>query len=219
MVLSILRAYGSARLSLRQTRQLLRSMENFHFQFSAITAQRTGGGTGLMFALAARELEEAPSKDRAAKVLTGFLAKLRERLPSSAEFAVVFGELQYTAESVKQRPLIRYLLIRLDQHMRKYGAVDYDKMSIEHIGPQNPKPGEPAAPPNVGKIGNLILVPETFNSEVSANKPFLKKKAAYKKAHLPLDNVLSAAEVWTAAEVDSRTKDLATVIQEKVFRV
>jgi hypothetical protein len=219
MVLSILRAYESQRLSLKQTRQVLRSMENFHFQFSAITAQRTGGGTGLMFALAARELEEAPSKDKAAKVLTGFLAKLRERLPSSAEFAVAFAELQYTAESAKLRPLVRYLLARLDQHMRKHSAVDYEKMSIEHIAPENPKQGEPAAPLNVGRVGNLILVPESFNNEVVANKPFSKKKAAYKKAHLPLDEVLGTATAWTATEIDLRTKTLATVVQEKVFRV
>jgi hypothetical protein len=219
MVLSILRSYEGARLSLKQTRQVLRSLENFHFQFSAITAQRTGGGTGLMFALAARELEEAASKDKAAKVLTRFLAKLRERLPIAAEFAVAFGELQYTAESAKQRPLIRYLLTRVDQHMRRHGAVDYDKMSIEHIASQNPKPGEPAAPLNVGRIGNLILVPETFNSEVLANKPFPKKKVAYKKAHLPLDAVLVDAGVWTAAEIDARTKGMASMVQDKVFRV
>lgn len=149
--------------------RLLRFMENFHFQFSAITAQRTGGGTGLMFALAARELEEAASKDRAATVLTRFLTKLRERLPSSAEFALAFGELQYTAETAKQQPLITYLLIRLDQHMRKHGAVDYERMSIEHIGSQNPKSGEPPAPTNVGRIGNLILVPRQGVSGLREN--------------------------------------------------
>lgn len=219
MVLSILRAYEGDRLSLHQTRQLLRSMENFHFQFSAITAQRTGGGTGLMFALAARELEDAPSKDKAAKVLKRFLAKLRERLPSAAEFGVAFGELQYTAESAKQRPLIRYILTRIDQHVRKHGAVDYEKMSIEHIASQSPKPGEPAAPPNAGRIGNLILVPEKLNNEVLANKPFQKKRVAYKNAHLPLDDALLSASTWTAVEIDARTNALAALVQEKVFKV
>jgi len=217
MLLSILRAYDSGRLSLRQARQVLRSMENFHFQFSAITAQRTGGGTGLMFALAARELGDASSKDKAAKALTAFLAKLRDRLPSAAEFAVAFGELQ--TENAKQRPGIRYLLIRVDQHLRKHGAVDYEKMSIEHIASQRPRPGDSPAPANVGKLGNLILAPESLNNEVLANKPFRKKKEAYKKGHLPLDEILVAAKSWDAAKIDSRTKFLAAVVQEKVFRV
>ena len=219
MLLSILRAYESGRLSLKQTRQVLRSMENFHFQFSAVTAQRTGGGTGLMFALAARELEEATSKDKAAKVLTGFLAKLRERLPSADEFSVAFGELQQTEENAKQRPLVRYLLGRIDQHLRKLDAMDYDRMSIEHIASQNPKSGEPPAPPNVGKLGNLLVVPEALNSTVLANRPFSKKKAAYKKHRVPLDEILTNATSWGEAEIEARTKALARLVQEKVFRV
>jgi hypothetical protein len=219
MLLSILRAYEADRLSLKQTRQLLRSMENLHFQFSAITAQRTGGGTGLMFALAARELEDATSKDKAAKVIGGFLVKLRERLPTPAEFAAAFAELQFTEENAKQRPLIRYLLARVDQYQREHAAVDYDKTSIEHVAPQNPKPGDPPAPPNVGKIGNLILVPESLNADVLGNKPFAKKKAAYKKAHLPLDDALAKATTWAQAEIDARTATLAALVQDRVFRV
>jgi hypothetical protein len=219
MLLSILRAYEGATLSLKQTRQVLRSMENFHFQFSAITAQRTGGGTGLMFALAARELEDATSKDKAAKVLTAFLGKLRERLPSPDEFAVAFGELEHTEENAKQRGLVRYLLGRIDQDKRKLDAIDYEKMSIEHIAPQNPKAGEPAAPPNVGTLGNLLLVPEPLNNLVLANKPFLKKRAAYKKHHVPLDDIVAGATSWGEAQIEARTKALAKLVQEKVFRV
>jgi hypothetical protein len=219
MLLSILRAYESGRLTLAQTRKLLRSMENFHFQFSAIAAQRTGGGTALMFALAARELEDAPSKDKAARVVAEFVGKLRHKLPTGPEFAAAFGELQYTAENSKQRPLVRYLLVRLDQEMRKHGAADYDKMSIEHIAPQNPTKGEPPAPPNVGRIGNLILVPASLNNEELANKPYPKKLAAFKKEHLPLDPALSSAIDWTVDEIDARTRALAVLLQAKVFRV
>lgn len=171
-----------------------------------------------MFALAARELEEASTKDKAATVLTEFVAKLRARLPTAAEFAAAFGELQHT-DSSKQRSIIKYLLTRLDQEGRPHDAVDYASMSIEHIAPLNPKPGEPATPPNVGKIGNLILVPETLNNEVLANAPFEKKRIAYKKAFLPLDPVLASATAWTAAKIDERTKALATFVQETVFRV
>jgi uncharacterized protein with ParB-like and HNH nuclease domain len=219
MLLSILRAYEGGRLSVKQTRDTLRSMENFHFQFSAIAAQRTGGGTGLMFALAARALEDASTKDKAGKEISRFLAKLRERLPSPAEFAAAFSELQHTEDNSKQRLIIRYLLARLDFHQRKHGAVDYDKMSIEHIAPQKSQPGESAAPANVGRVGNLLLVSETLNNEVLANKPFLKKKSLYQKGSLPLDPTLSSATTWTATEIDARTKAMATLVQEKVFRV
>ena len=172
-----------------------------------------------MFALAARELEEANSKDKAAKVLTGFVGKLRERLPSPAEFLASFSELQHTGDSSKQRLLIKYLLARLDQHGQQNGAVDYDEMSIEHIAPQNPKLGEPTAPLNVGKIGNLILVPEKLNNDVLGNKAFLKKREIYKNASVPIDDVLGSATTWTSVEIDARTNALAVRVQEKVFRV
>jgi len=171
-----------------------------------------------MFALAARELEDSPSKDKAATVIKGFLAKLRERLPTAAEFAAAFAEVQFTEENAKQRSLVRYLLSRIDRYQRKHGAVDYDKMSIEHIAPVSPGGGS-AALPNVGKVGNLILAPESLNAEVLGNKPFGKKKTAYKKAHLPLDELLTSASPWGEADIEARTAALATFVQDKVFRV
>lgn len=152
-------------------------------------------------------------------ISTASCRKLRERLPSQAEFAAAFAELQHTEDIPKQRLTIRYLLARLDLYGRKHGAVDYDKMSIEHIAPQKSQPGELPVPLNVGKIGNLILVPESLNNEVLANKPFAKKKALFKQNSLPLDDTLQAATTWTAVEIDNRTSALAVLVQEKVYRV
>ena len=74
-------------------------------------------------------------------------------------------------------------------------------------------------PANVGKRGNLLVVPEALNSEVLANKPFLKKKAAYKNHRVPMDQILGDATSWSEAEIEARTKALASLVQEKVFRV
>ena len=219
MLLSILRSYGLDRLSLKQTVSLLRSLENFHFQFSAITAQRTGGGTGLMFALAARELHQATSKNLSARVVTAFLQKLRDRLPTKAEFAAAFAELRFTDESAKQRLLVRHVLVRLDQFEHRYGSVNYDDMSIEHVSPQRPRPGEPDTPPNIGKLGNLLLVPTKLNNELLANKTFAAKKAILKKHKVPLPEHMRTATQWGESEIDTRTSELAVALQDKVFRV
>ncbi|MGE3488286.1 MAG: DUF262 domain-containing protein [Nitrospira sp.] len=218
MLLAILRAYGTAKTTLNQTKQVMRAMEHFHFQFSAVTAQRTGGGTALMFALSARELDAAITKDNADKVLKAFVRKLRERLPTEAEFAAAFAEFQLTDDNSRQRPLIRYLLSKLDSYLRKHGTPDYDTMSIEHIGSQRPKAPEIVLS-NVGKIGNLILVPETLNSDALANKPFKKKKQLLKAEHVPMDHVLAKATKWNELKVQERTAALASLIQTKVFSV
>jgi hypothetical protein len=119
----------------------------------------------------------------------------------------------------QQRSLIRYVLVRLDEHFRKNAAVDYNKMAIEHIAPQKPRSGEPSAPPNVGSVGNLILVPEKLNNEVLGNKPFLKKRDMYNAHDVAMDDILATATSWTAVEIDSRMRSLATLLQDRVFRV
>ncbi len=217
MLLSILRAYDDDRLTLKQIRQLLRSMENFHFQFSAVTAQRTGGGTGQMFALGARALDAATTKDKAGRVIKGFAAKLRERLPGYAEFEAGFIEIRHTEDSSKQRPLVKYLLARIDDWLRKDAAIDYEAMTIEHIAPQKPDGAPPL--PNAGEIGNLLLVPPALNNKALGNKSFDKKKAELKKAKVPLDASLQSATTWGRPEITARTKALAKLAQEKVFRV
>ena len=169
-----------------------------------------------MFALAARELDRAPSKDRAAKVVKAFTEKLRERLPSYAEFEAGLMEIEHVEESSKQRQLVRYLLARFDDHLRQDATIDYDGMTIEHLAAQSPSTGP--AIKNVGLIGNLILVPPKLNKAL-ANKSFDKKRVELKKAKVPLDQSLSTAQTWGEQEITSRTKALAKLAYEKVFRV
>jgi hypothetical protein len=216
MLLSILRAYEDDRLSLKQIRQLLRTMENFHFQFSAVTAQRTGGGTALMFALGAREMEAAPTKNKADQVIKNFADKLRGRLPSFIAFEAGFADIKYMEDSSKQRPIIRYILGRIDEHFKKDPTIDYDQMTIEHIAPQNPGGGPPI--PNAGAIGNLILIPPNLNSKVLGNKTFDKKRAELQKAAVHLDQSILSATAWGDTEIEARTKELAKLAYEKVFR-
>jgi hypothetical protein len=218
MLLAILRAYNGNKMTLRQTRQVMEAMEHFHFRFSAVTAQRTGGGTALMFALSARELEAAKTKESADKVLKAFIRKLRERLPSPAEFSAAFEEIQFTDDHSRQRPLVRYLLSKLDSHLRGHAKPGYEAMSIEHIAPQRPRTPEGTLH-NVGKLGNFILVPGSLNCEALANKDFKAKKQLLKDEHVPMDDTLAKASRWNEAKVNERTGALAALIQAKVFSI
>jgi hypothetical protein len=218
MLLSILRDYISKQLTLKQARSILRSMEDFHAQFTGVTQQRTGGGTAKMYALAARQLTAASGKDAKARVIKEFLGKLRERVPSLAEFEAGFADLRYSAEATKQRPLIRYLLRRIDIALRRGPTVDYDRMSIEHIAPQNP-PAKSGVPPEaMSAIGNLILVPEKLNEKL-ANKSFEAKRRLLQKEKVPVDETLQAAEEWTAEGIQERGKALAKLCHDKVFKI
>ena len=217
MILAILRAYRASDLSLAKTKEVLRSMENFHVQFTALTAQRTGGGTAKMYASAAQELTHAASSQQRADAIKTFREKLKARVPSYAEFEAGIGQLEYLSTNTKQKGLVQYLLQRLDQEQRTGPPVDYAKMTIEHIAPENPTVGAVMLD-GAGRLGNLLLLDEASNIKVG-NKPFAEKKKLYNVAAVPVDSTLAAATNWTFAEIDARTKLLAKLGYEKVFRV
>lgn len=217
MTLAIIRSYRAAGLNMSQTRSILHAMENFHVQFTAVTAQRTGGGTARMYAAAAEELTNAKDKNKRAQVLNRFKLKMRERIPSYQEFEANFGEIEYRSDNTKQKAVVQYLLRRIDTHMRGGAYIDYDAMSIEHIAPENPPAGAPVVQ-GVGKIGNLVLLAENINNKLG-NVDFKTKLGAYKKAGSPHDPVLDGAAFWTDAEIDQRTINLAQIGYNTVFRV
>ncbi len=138
LLLSLLRAYDDKKLSLAQLRTILRDMENFHVQFTAITAQRTGGGTAKMYAATAEQMSKAKDKDACAVILKDFRSKMRDRVPEKGEFISNFQTVAYMSSSTKQKALVQYLLRRFDEHWRDSAApVDYSQMSIEHIYPES----------------------------------------------------------------------------------
>lgn len=59
MILSVMREYKAKRLKLKHVQNILRSIENFHLIFSAVTSQRSSGGISSMYASHAIELVKA----------------------------------------------------------------------------------------------------------------------------------------------------------------
>lgn len=90
-------------------------------------------------------------------------------------------------------------------------------MTIEHLAAQNPV-GSDAPLENAGAIGNLLLVSKEMNEKLK-NKPFDKKVAILKAAHVPLDDSIVKATQWGDHEIIARTTALAKLSYEKVFRV
>jgi uncharacterized protein with ParB-like and HNH nuclease domain len=217
MMLALMRTYRSKQLKLAAVRDTLQTMENFHVQFTALTAQRTGGGTAKMYAASAQELTTAGTPDTRMAALKAFRSKLSARVPSYEQFEASLLELEFLSTNTKQKALVQYVLRRIDAHLRKGAPIAYAKMTIEHIAPEHPPLGT-APLANVGKLGNLVLLDEGTNNKV-ANKPFDKKLEIFKKVHLPMDAVLSGAALWTDATIEARTKALAKLAYEKIFVV
>jgi hypothetical protein len=219
MMLALLRAYEGGALTRKQAEHTFSAMENFHVQFTAVTSQRTGGGTAQMYASSARQLVEAHDKNARMSVLREFIEKLRQRIPVYEEFEANFGEIQYTSGQTKQKPLVRYLLRRFDMHWRAgREPVDYDQLTVEHIAPEARGPTWDVSAAMLGKLGNLTFVTQDLNNRLR-DRPFDEKISVMKEAGVPMDKSLSEATGWGDEDIQRRTKELARLGYEQVFRL
>jgi hypothetical protein len=210
LILSVLRAYLAKGISLKQAKDVLESVERFHFMYTAVAGQSSSGGVSKMYAAAARDLSTLTDLQKRAKHLQEFRLKLKSRLPEEAPFVAGFSELRFSQLETRDRPLIRYILAKIDRSLRTDPSVDYSLLTIEHISPQSP-PGGLAPVSNYADIGNLILVSEELNGKLK-NKSFSEKKKLLQAANVPLDATLLGAAAWGKVEIAARTAALAKTL-------
>ena len=216
LVFSLLRAEHDGNISLKQLKAALHAIEAFHFQHTAIASLSSSGGISMMYAAAARELYTEGDAQERARHLQAFRKKLAERIPEEATFTVQFMDVRFMSSDTKQRSLVRYILEKIDDHHRKDQAVDYDKMTIEHIAPESPTGGAKVIDP--GNVGNLIFVSEGLNARLK-NKEFSAKKKIIEDADIPLDSVLKKATTWTDNEIKARAAYLAKLAYQKIWKL
>lgn len=61
---------------------------------------------------------------------------------------------------------------------------------------------------NVGRIGNLLLLPTPLNSE-AINRRFEEKKEIYQKHNLRMVQEVCAKADWTLAQIEERERKIA----------
>ncbi len=216
MLLSVMRDYRTGKLKQKHVQGILEAIENFHFIFSAITSQRSSGGISGMYASHAIKLVNSESFDEKISSLSSLKGELKRRLPSYQEFEANFIEISYTDDTDKQKKLVQYILAKIDSYYAGGLPIDYAQMTIEHLSPQNPKGKEPLE--NVGQLGNLILVNNDLNNELD-NRSFSEKKAILAKSRVALDDIIKNSEKWDEEKVVERTKFLAKLASEKVWKL
>jgi hypothetical protein len=208
MVLALLRSYFAKEISLKQAKDTLQAIERFHFLFTAIAGVSSSGGVSMMYASGARTLTNEMSAQKRGLHLAEFRKKLLDRVPELEVFNAGFMELKHSQAENRRRALIHYILRKVDARLRTSDApVDYSKMTIEHIAPQNPPKGEDRLE-EYADIGNLILVGGDLNQQLT-NSSFTDKIKLMKEASVPLDPVLQEATRWGSEEITARTELLA----------
>lgn len=134
-----------------------------------------------------------------ANVLTELENKLRQRLPSYAEFEASFLELRSSRVYTQQTPLVRYVLRRLHVAACAEGAnpeeLDFDALTIEHLVPQGIKRPSTIPQADVARLGNLLLVTNDLN-EALDDKPFATKQQILRADRANVDDEIVNASQW-----------------------
>ena len=222
MLLSVLREYENKNIKLKAAKDIIKSIEHFHFIFTAITSQRSSGGISLMYAYHAREFDNAIDTNAKSVSLNALKKKLKDKVPSVGEFVANFDEIYTTAKISKYRNLVRYILIKYDQHFRKKNnlntSIDYDSLTIEHIYPENPSSVTKLDDELVGLLGNLILADHNLNEKLGT-KTFKEKKNILEKAGVFIDDEIKNAKKWEEEEIFERTEEMARVCYKEIFKI
>jgi hypothetical protein len=217
-VLALLRAYDEDAIKLKPLLRGLQAVENYHFIATAVTNQPSSGGVSRMYSASARAVLDAKTPAKKSEAIDELAGKLRDRLPSYAEFEASFLELRSSRQYTQQTPLVRYVLTKLHAATVEPATttpIDYDQLTVEHLASQSGKASSDVLPGDTARVGNLLLVTEALN-QVLADQSFSQKQKALKEQP-GVDAEILSAKKWKSDEIIERTQRLATRGYEDVW--
>ena len=218
-VLSLVRAYKLKQIKKKHLESALISIEKFHYFFTAITSQRSSGGISYMYASLARRIYLEDDKDALVTIISELQTKLRDRVPTQKEVDALYSEHYYTKNYTKERPLIRYMLIK--HYKAEFGHIglDYNHMTIEHLIPQSLiGTNDTYTDEKIGQIGNLILVTTDVNNELD-DKNFEQKKTILKDYDIVIPKSINDASSWSIEDIDIRTSIMSQVAYDNIWKM
>lgn len=216
VLLAALRGYLEQKLKLKDLKRILGALESYHFMTTAMLGRSSSGGISKMYATTARAIYDANDKMKAAKVIDELIAKLRDRIPDETQFITAFDELRFAEGQTSHRKLVRYIIGKVDQYEYPSLRLSSGEMSIEHLLSQNP--ADSLSVDEAGKIGNLLLVEQKFNSDILRNSSFNEKRRLLRDGGTKLRSTIDDAKQWTAKEIDDHTKELAISGYRKIWK-
>jgi len=195
------------------------SIERFVFRYKTIVNAHATPMTNIYLKHAS---EIRKSTSWSITQLRSDLSELIDKYASDSIFETAIREMKFAPKRSNRH--IRYFLVTLEDFKRWYDSgaegrpkckdktrvFDLNKITLEHIYPQNAAEGDehPELEEVKHEIGNLtILGPEDNNA--LANKDFDEKLAAFSASNLVLNRELAEHGDWNKQHVKSRTENLA----------
>lgn len=207
MVLSLIRAYKTKKITIKMLKKVLEKIEGFHYIFNAITQQRSSGSIASHYSKYAIELTNAKTHNEIQSILNKLINGLENRVSSFNEFKTSFESILYTSRKTRNKKLIKYSLAKILGTTSNGLSIDYNSMTLEHILPEEELKMN-YEDEYIGSIGNLILVDKKTNNEELKNLPFLKKLELLQQKQYPLDNYIKQQDTWDIQQIKEREEYL-----------
>lgn len=196
-------------IDLTMLRSALSYLENFHFAYNAILANRTNRLEKIYssFAIA---LRKASTKAAAKDIIQNeLIAPLDELFPTFENFSAKFVALSFTKKDKASNVKTKYAINKLNC-LYSNTEVFADDGSIEHIIPEIE--GEEAL-----NIGNLILLEGRLNDE-AGHKDYLNKCTVYANSnYVWVNSFVQQHKYWDASMITHRAVELSKVYYTKIL--
>ena len=191
-------------------RDTLSCLENFHFAYNAILANRTNRLEKIYssFAIA---LRKSQTKAEAKCVIRDKLvAPLDELFPTFDSFSEKFVALSFTKKDKVSNVKTKYAINKLNS-LYSNNEVFANDGTIEHIIPEKEQG-------NTLNIGNLILLEDILNVE-AGHENYANKCAVYAKSnYIWVKNFVAQHEQWDSSMIEQRAKEMAKVYYTEILK-
>ena len=191
-------------------RDTLSCLENFHFAYNAILANRTNRLEKIYssFAIA---LRKSQTKAEAKCVIRDKLvAPLDELFPTFDSFSEKFVALSFTKKDKVSNVKTKYAINKLNS-LYSNNEVFANDGTIEHIIPEKEQG-------NTLNIGNLILLEDNLNVE-AGHENYANKCAVYAKSnYIWGKNFVAQHEQWDSSMIEQRAKEMAKVYYTEILK-
>ena len=216
-ILSLIRAYRDDIIKLKTLVRAIGCIEKFHFSFNAITSSRSSGGISGMYSSFGRQVFDSKDSNQVGVAIEELLSKLRDREVAESEFDAGFEQVIFTRLHSSQKSLVQYILRKVALFEKQPFIGDSDDLTIEHLLPQS-KSKEGKRDSVVGQIGNLILIDQETNRQISDNDFEHKKKILLDRSY-KLPDILLGANEMDDEIIRANTARVAELARKSIWRV
>jgi len=195
-------------LTLKELKEIVVKLENFHFAYNAIAVLPTNKLESL-YSNFAISLRRCADKAQVRSIVANLMSEIDNLYPSYQEFEDNFVKLTFSKKENPSNVKTKYTLNKINSYYSNAETFD-DESSIEHVLSESL--GDTTL-----NIGNLIVLEERLNKEADnlnyKNKIEIYKKSSYEWMH----KFIEAHDDWNESKLVTRAKSLAKLYYSAIL--